>query len=462
MAGIPQLSSLPGASQTIFLDFDGDTQPVWHRTDSGQTYTNVVAGEFNIDGTPGISSTEEAAIRAIWETVADDYSPFNVNVTTVAPTSFADRVGLRVVMSGDTSATLKTSGGATFNTGIRPVFISNDQGAMVDTSGYAALNSYTNSEPNVVYVFAKYMSTWNTIDSEGRFRDLRAIIANTASHEAGHAFGLEHHGNYDVGTSITTPIMGSNTQGDRTIWSSYTVDSIPVDSIARLTSLLGARPDDYANGIGIFSSAGEFPLNYSVISGWKGTVKGVIGTTLDVDLFRLTTTTTNTYQFTVTVPQFGNLDSQLVLYSIRPGTFGFDTLSQVSLVDPAISTSPFSGLGASLSATLPAGKWAVGVRSHGGYGDLGNYTLTVSIPSSGLAIDPSVLAASNVMVTLVSTTTTTTSNTTTKSGGAGSGAELLLNIVQSDAAKSAVFITETKNDKRSRHELVDDVFAKWP
>src|SRR5688500_10264829 len=172
MAGIPALSSLPGAARSIYLDFNGHFQATWNRTDSGQQYTNVSAGAFNIDNTAGISDAEALAIRKIWETVADDYAPFNVNVTTVVPASFANGVAVRVVMAGDCSATLRTGPNSTINvSGDR--FIANNSGQLVDTSGYAAINSFTNAEPNVVYVFAKYMSTWGNIDSEGHFRDLR-------------------------------------------------------------------------------------------------------------------------------------------------------------------------------------------------------------------------------------------------------------------------------------------------
>jgi hypothetical protein len=60
------------------------------------------------------------------------------------------------------------------------------------------------------------------------------MIATTASHEAGHAYGLEHHGDYDVGTNITTPIMGANAQGDRTLWSTYTSGNVTFDTKALL------------------------------------------------------------------------------------------------------------------------------------------------------------------------------------------------------------------------------------
>ena len=388
MAGIPALSSLPGAARSIYLDFNGHFQATWNRTDSGQQYTNVSAGQFNIDNTAGISDAEALAIRKIWETVADDYAPFNVNVTTVVPTSFANGVALRVVMAGDCSATLRTGANSTINvSGDR--FIANSSGQLVDTSGYAAINSFTNAEPNVVYVFAKYMSTWGNIDSEGHFRDLRAMIATTASHEAGHSFGLVHHGDYDVGSGITTPIMGANTQGDRTIWSKYTVGSTTHDNLAKLTQVFGARADDFG---GSYNTAPTFQFpSYSPLFGWRGTMRGIIGRETDTDMFRITVNSTTNYNFNLTVPQFGNLDAKLALYRVtRIPLVGF-RYETVAFADPGISSiTPFQGLGASFSLTLQPGTYAVAVRSHGGFGDLGNYTLSIG-HSSIVINDPIVV-----------------------------------------------------------------------
>jgi predicted Zn-dependent protease len=467
MAGIPQLSSLTGAAQTIFLDFDGDTQQTWNRTDASQTYTNVVAGEFKLDNTAGISDAEESVIRKIWETVADDFAPFNVNVTTVAPASFADRVALRVVMAGDTSATLTTNAGTTFNSGTRDVFISDDSGVMLNTSGYAAINSYTNTEVNVVYVFAKYINTWSTTDSEGRYRDLRAVMANTASHEAGHAFGLEHHGNYDVGTILTTPIMGSNTQGDRTLWSTYTVGSTTYDSVSRLANLFGTRPDDFSNSL---TKASEFPMTYNAIYGWTGVVQGVISGVTDADVFRLTTSTTNTYKMTVTVPQFGNLDSQLAIYNVRKSLFGAEMYTLVSVVDPAITQyHPFSGLGATTNISLGAGTWAIVVRSHGSYGDIGNYRFSITIPSSQPYIDlkGTVLTAGTTTSTMTSSANTlpitNTTSTATKAYGGAPSSSLLNDAFSSKQVKLPVDSSNSsKIRKLANHTLRDSVFAAWP
>jgi len=455
MAAIPVLNSLPNAPKTLYLDFDGDFQTVWNRTDeTPQQYRSVSVGEFNIDGQAGISDAEAAAIRKIWETVADDYAPFNINVTTVAPASFQNGAALRVVMAGDCTAQLVT-GRNTSLTVSGDRFISDGAGGLVDTSGYASIGSFSDAEPNVVYVFAKYMSTWDMVDSEGHSRDLRAIIATTASHEAGHSFGLVHHGSLDLGSPITTPIMGSNTQGDRTIWSKYTVGGTLHDNLAELTAKLGARADDFGSS---YQTAPELKFtNYSPIFGYRASVAGVIGTLSDVDMFKLTVSTTKTFSLSVTVPQFGDLDSQLVLYRVtKIPLFGY-YYQNIATVDPSISSiQPFQGLGASLSITLQPGTYAVAVKSHGTYGDLGNYTLNVS--HSSILLDPGPILTQ-------ATTSATTSSTPPTSGGSLTATKATTNLPKLSGSGASALNTPLLTTKPSGSSLpiadVDAIFGLW-
>ncbi|MEB3272160.1 MAG: hypothetical protein VKJ85_00100 [Prochlorothrix sp.] len=106
------LNSLPGANHTIYLDFNG------HRT-SGTSWnsqftggTDIVTPAFDFDGnTSSFSTAEQERIQYIWQRVAEDFIPFNVNVTTQAPsssdlikTSSSDtKWGIRVVIGGDNS-----------------------------------------------------------------------------------------------------------------------------------------------------------------------------------------------------------------------------------------------------------------------------------------------------------------------------------------------------------------------
>jgi hypothetical protein len=374
MTTVPVLSSLPGAAKTILLDFDGDFQSVWNRTDWGQTYRNVSSGASNLSA---------AEISKVWETVAEDFAPFNVNVTTVEPPSFKNNVALRIVITGDMTAQLVNGKSIINLSGDR--FITNDNGATLrPNSGYAAIGSFTNAEPNVVYVFGKFLSTsaWGTTSPEGHTRSLAALVANTASHEAGHSFGLLHHegvdasgfaSNYHVGGSLTTPIMGDGSAGDRTLWSSYNSDGANFDSIARLTSALGARPDDHPNGPW---TASPLTFTSSNLYASYATVTGIISKTADQDWFKFSTAGAG-FTFSLNTVEFANLDAKLELYSVANTAFGPWATLIASVDGPTSAGAPFSGLGASYSANLAAGDYLIAVKSHGGYGDLGNYRLKV-------------------------------------------------------------------------------------
>jgi hypothetical protein len=467
MAGIPVLNSLPGAAQTIYLDFNGDFLATWNRTDSNQTYTNVNVGVFNLDNNLAIGDAESAAIQKIWQAVADDFAPFNVNVTTVDPGNFANGQALRIVMAGQTSATLRTAAGNTFNMN-GTVFIGDNNGNAVDTSGYAAIDSYTNGEPNTVYVFARYINTWGNIDSEDRIRDLQYVMATTASHEAGHAFGLFHQGDYDTGSSITTPIMGSNTQGDRSVWSINTTGSTTVNALTHLTNIFGARAGDFSSS---YPSASNFPISYNPIRGYSGSVTGIIGLNADRDLFRINVSSTGTYNFNLTTPAFGNLDGKLILYRVHENVplVGI-YYEMIATADPAVtSANPFANLGASFSMTLQPGKYGIVVQSHGSYGDLGQYTLRITQPSI-YAYDSNMVTLAYASETSPTPTTPTMPVTKSNSGleaksnlaGAGSTTQSVKLLKMQDVNLAAPMAESSKVlIKAEKLRVIDDLFAKW-
>ncbi|MGI9578644.1 MAG: hypothetical protein ACR2OH_10620, partial [Microthrixaceae bacterium] len=91
------LHSHPGADHTIYLDFDGHTAEgtSWNNS----THPSITTGPYNTDGNANSWSTNELnVIRQSWERVAEDFSPFDVNVTTEDPGTEA----LRRSGSGDT------------------------------------------------------------------------------------------------------------------------------------------------------------------------------------------------------------------------------------------------------------------------------------------------------------------------------------------------------------------------
>lgn len=332
IAGLPLLSSLPGAAATIFLDFDGHTEASWG------SYTNVVTRVYDRDGNASsFSAAEISAIQEIWARVAEDFAPFNINVTTVEPPSFANRVAIRVAIGGNYSDWFGSAAG-----------------------GVAYVGGFYNSSSNVAYVFEDALGNGNP-----------KYVAEAASHEAGHTFGLLHQAvwngsvkteEYNPGNSEWAPIMGVGYYSNRTTWHQGPTSNSPSqiqDDLAVLSNAsnaFGYRADDYGSSIATAEALASGSVN----------VAGLIGTGSDWDVFQFTTDG-GSLNLSLNVAQFGaNLDSVLDLLNSAGQTI--------------LSSSPAGSLGASLATTLAAGTYYVAIHSSGGYGNLGTYTLTGTLP----------------------------------------------------------------------------------
>ena len=342
------MNSLPGAAHTLYLDFTGYTEAQWG------SYSNIVTPAFDQDGDPTtFNDAELAAMQKIWQYVAEDYAPFNINVSTVEPASFADGVALRSVIGGNGSWAGGVYGGLTY------------------------VGSFSNSLPNTSYVFPK-----NLGNGYPRY------TANAVSHEAGHAFGLNHQSLYDSNGNLvqayytgpgngTAPLMGSSYSAARSLWWYGTSTSATTyqDDMAVLsgpTNGFGYRPDDHGN-----TTASATPL---VVAGNQLSGAGIVGTNSDADYFSFTTDT-GLVTLSVNVPaDIANLDSRLELRDASGAVIA--------------TAAPTTSLGATISINLSAGIYYAVVTGDGTCGDVGQYTITGSItaPSSTIAA-PSGLAA---------------------------------------------------------------------
>jgi hypothetical protein len=328
------LSSKPDSNYTIYLDFDGATVSGTLWNDAANPVWNHVG--YDIDGDPSTFSNQELAlIQRAWQMVAEDFAPFDVNVTTLEP-NIEDLINRG---SGDS------------RWGIR-VIMTDAFGPGLGTGGVAYLTSFNWNSDTPAYVF-------NGVRGGGDF-NVREM-AETISHEVGHALGLNHHGNganeyyggHGTGPEGWGPIMGAPFGSTTTQWSNgqYFDANRVQDDLAILTTQNGFtyRPDDY--GSTRATATPIVPVNGTNIS-----FNGIIERNTDIDYVRF---------------EAGNGPATFTIstFSERPNLNVFAALynSEGTLIT---SSNPSNDPGATLSATLTTGTYYLrieGVGSHGVY-----------------------------------------------------------------------------------------------
>src|SRR5262249_22697326 len=106
---VPAYNSLPGAKATLYLDFNGDTTAAWG------AYSNIDTPAYDTDGNANsFSAAELTNIQQIWARVAERYAPFNINVTTVAPTTMVKGIDMQIDIGGDCMWTGVSCGGISY------------------------------------------------------------------------------------------------------------------------------------------------------------------------------------------------------------------------------------------------------------------------------------------------------------------------------------------------------------
>src|SRR5262249_1399965 len=134
--GLPLLDSNPGAPVALYLDFTGNFEATWSNSDGDfpKPGRPVVTPVFNLDNDSAkFGGIRQGMIKEIWARVAEDFAPFNVNVTTHYYGGFNDGQALKVAIGG-----LHTDW------------------YTVPSSGTSNIGSFSNSAaPNVVFVFSE-------------------------------------------------------------------------------------------------------------------------------------------------------------------------------------------------------------------------------------------------------------------------------------------------------------------
>ncbi|HOW96604.1 MAG TPA: zinc-dependent metalloprotease family protein [Kiritimatiellia bacterium] len=263
----PAYSSKPGSTNVLFLDFNGHvvSNTMWN-TAYTQTVWNTTPFDTDGDNTT-FSDLEQRYIRQIWERVAEDYAPFDINVTTVQPPLWHRRTGHALI-----TPTTDAGGKRCPHYGYGGI-------AYVDVFNYA---SYSYNAAGC------YSPAWITIMSG----DSYANTAEAAAHELGHNMGLSHDGTstqeYYNGHAATTnaaswgPIMGTGYGRNLSQWSKgeYYDANQPEDDLAIISAKLTYKTDDHGS-----NSASATPVT---VDGLSVTATGLVGRTSDRDVYSMT------------------------------------------------------------------------------------------------------------------------------------------------------------------------------
>jgi hypothetical protein len=345
-----KLHSLPGATKKLYLDFDGFvmTGTAWNASSGVST---IYCPPFDADGDPStFSDSEKTTIQNIWKRVAEDYAPFNVDVTTEDP----GVAGITRSSSSDLSYGMRVL--------ISP--ISQYFGYYGGIAYVGVFNSVGNNYYKPALVFPENLGA-------------EKYIAEAISHEAGHTLGLNHDGTTTgaeyytgQGSGVTgwAPIMGVGYYQNVVQWSKgeYPNANNTQDDLAVIANYLGYRPDDHGNTL---STATALPISSQL------SASGVISSRTDVDVFSFQSAA-------------GTINLNVSPDSTAPN---LDIL--VELLDSSgaviASDNPPASLGATISVSVPAGKYYLRIDGVGfgttadGYSDyasVGQYTISGTVP----------------------------------------------------------------------------------
>ncbi|MFN8391992.1 MAG: thrombospondin type 3 repeat-containing protein [Bdellovibrionota bacterium] len=339
-SAVPVYHSLPSSTQKLYLNFVGCPAAAW------ASYSNAYSPAYDIDGdNTTFNSAELTNIQEIWKRVSEDYYPFQIDVTTESPGTFSPNQAIEVCIGGSYNLWYGSSSG-----------------------GVAYLFSFSSSYlPKRVWVFE---------DNLGN--GIPKYVAEAASHESGHGFGLQHQSSYNGSCSKTeeynpgggsgetgwAPIMGVSYYQNWTTWynghpsSSCSATQNDVELIVSNTNQISYRNDDVGGTVATASA-----MN---VSGANISAAGVIERLSDKDVFSFMA---GTGTVTLTASNFEpgpNLDLSLRLLDASQNVLA--------------TVNPGSSLDASLSTSVTTGVYFLEVSSGGSYGSIGRYSLTGTVP----------------------------------------------------------------------------------
>jgi hypothetical protein len=346
--GLPAPASIPAAgSATYTLQSNPTSKSVAYLDFDGQTVEGTLWNNGNvIVAIPGNFS--EADVQNIFNLVSEDYSGFNINITTDSNVYNA----------------------ATRTSRVRCILTPTNT-ASPGSGGVSYVGSFTWGDGTPCWVF------------NGGARN----AGEAASHEIGHTVGLIHDGRtkpkeeYFAGQGNWAPIMGVGYYKTVVQWSmgEYQNANNLQDDINIIATQNGFtyKTDNAGNTIAdaaLLSTAADGTVSATANS-------GIIERRTDVDIFKFSCLSgTVSFSATPTAAAYADLDIQLDLLDAQGNIL--------------ISANP-AGLAASLTYNLAAGTYYLSVDGVGykspltdGYSDyssIGAYAVSGSIPVSSVA-----------------------------------------------------------------------------
>ena len=364
--------SKPGAACVIYLNFAGESvsNTVWN---TSLNRTEIPALPFSTDSDfSSFSDSEQTVIKRVWLRVAEDYSPFDVDVTTERPVAFdANTAEALITRNTDANGSANPSSSA---------------------GGVAYISVFGSSS------YSRYRPAWIYYNNLG---NNESYIAEAASHELGHNLGLSHDGQTDgteyygghgSGDISWGPIMGTGYGRNVSEWSKgeYYLANNTQDDLATIANRIPYRPDDHGNTPStatplVFTSGTNIVSTGPDVDPWNSNPanKGILEQNTDVDVFSF------------------NTGAGPVLLKVNPwtmpsGTHGGNLDVLLELRDESgilvLTNNPATQTLAQIQTTLAAGRYFLYIRNTGAgdpmsstptgytaYGSVGQYFISGNV-----------------------------------------------------------------------------------
>jgi hypothetical protein len=349
LSALLNLESRPGASKTLYINYRGGTL-------SGTAW-NVIRNSGNdITYTPYSSDSDANSFSAAdrynmwlaWREAAEDYAPFDINVTTSEAVYLTTPVTKRVqIIATTTDFFYPNVGGVAYTN----IFDTNDD-------------------------YYRTGFVWNSGAGS---------LGMTIAHESGHQMGLSHDGTstagYDSGHGVWGPIMGSPFNKTYVQWSKgeYSDANNQEDDLSIINGVLGSVNDDAGDSI---LSATTLTLP---ITGHEGliTPNGIFS---DVDVYSFSASGSTHIEVKPLLGDEGenraaNLAMNVTLKNAAGMTVAGITSDDNFTLEPDTNTFVYDGsltpgtYYLTIDAVSPDSNWFTGF---GKYGNGGMYRMSVS------------------------------------------------------------------------------------